>query len=172
MKHVFRVPTLALLSILVLALAAAPPALAADGTAYDALTEHYEPIRQALLHDHLDGVSDHAEALADTAADLREDLSAERAGVPADKLAEVKVLLPKLEGAARKLAGAGDLEEARRVFGELSEPMVLYHELVPGDELVVAYCPMVEESWLQPDGDLGNPYMGQRMAKCGKKVGD
>lgn len=169
MKRIVITSSLVLIAVLVAALA--PPAQAADST-YAELVEHYEPIRQALLNDTLDGVADHAREIADSAADLQGDLTAGAAGVPAGDLLAVKALLPEIIGAARELADAEDLEGARRFFGELSEPMVVYHGLVPDAEMIVAYCPMVEESWLQPEGTLGNPYMGQRMARCGKKVGE
>lgn len=158
--------------VLGVALTLAPAARAADAGVYGKLMEHYEPIREALLNDSLDGVADHAAAIEETAARLQADLTAKKAGVPEAKLQEVQALLPDVVGAAGELAEAGDLEEARRLFGELSEAMVLYHGLVPGAEMMVAYCPMVEESWLQPEGDLGNPYMGQKMARCGKKASD
>ena len=31
-----------------------------------------------------------------------------------------------------------------------------------------AYCPMHKRSWLQPDGEIGNPYGG--MPRCGEIV--
>lgn len=34
------------------------------------------------------------------------------------------------------------------------------------------YCPMVKRSWLQPEGDVGNPYFGRKMPGCGNVVGN
>jgi hypothetical protein len=50
---------------------------------------------------------------------------------------------------------------------------VQYRAKVSGDDLpVVMYCPMVKRSWLQPAGEVGNPYHGQKMANCGYVVGE
>lgn len=162
-------PTALLLALLAVG---ALPALAGGEGTFATLVEHYEPIREALLHDNLDGVPAHAEAMAATARALHDDFSAERAGVAADSADSVKAALPEIASAADDLAAAGDLEEARSAFGELSGGLVLYWQAGPsGDHgLMAGFCPMVDESWLQPEGELGNPYMGQRMPTCGKKM--
>ena len=51
--------------------------------------------------------------------------------------------------------------------------MVQYRAQVEGDELpVVMYCSMAKKSWLQlAGGEIGNPYYGQSMARCGEAVG-
>jgi hypothetical protein len=159
-----------LAAALVVAVLAVPALAAAPGGVYADLVEHYQPVRDALLADTLDGVAGHAKAMAAAARDLHAGFSAEAAGVPAAQAAEVKAALPELARAADALAAAKDLAAARAAFGDLSEALVAWHEAVPGSELAVAYCPMAKASWLQPDGDVGNPYMGQKMAKCGKVV--
>jgi hypothetical protein len=35
---------------------------------------------------------------------------------------------------------------------------------------VVVYCAMAEKVWIQPKGEIGNPYYGQSMARCGEVV--
>jgi len=84
------------------------------------------------------------------------------------------------EPLARKLAryaGAADLEEERETFDEVSrhfislltyfgatQPAYQFHcPMGPGDE---------GSSWLQPEQDLLNPYMGSRMLKCGSATGE
>lgn len=165
--------TLTILTVaaaLLLALHAAP-ALAGDAGVYADLVEHYEPVRTALLHDNVDGVAEHAEAIAATVRGLEKDFSAERAGVPAAEAAAVKELLPRIAEAADALAAAEDVGAARKTFGDLSTPLIRWHGLLDGAVagLAVGSCPMVEDGWLQPaQAELGNPYMGQAMATCGK----
>jgi hypothetical protein len=154
----------ALLLALVLAVAAAPPAAAAG---FDTLVEHYEPIRLALLHDHLDGVAEHGSRLAHAARTLNRGFSTEKAGVAADDAEEARALLPRIAAAADGVGRADDLEAARDAFATLSARLIAYAELA-GSDLAVGYCPMVKSSWLQPEGEVGNPYMGQKMAGCGK----
>jgi len=161
-----RNTTICLLAALAAALLALP-ADAAGGGGFAALAEDYETVRSALLHDTVEGVGPAARELAAEARSLAGDFSAARAGVPAAAAQEAKALLPKVASGARAVAAAKDLAAARAAFGELSAALIRLQELVPGSDLVVAYCPMAKASWLQPDDELGNPYMGQRMARCG-----
>ena len=42
--------------------------------------------------------------------------------------------------------------------------------LVKNPAPAVAFCSMAQKVWLQPSGEIGNPYYGQSMAWCGKFV--
>lgn len=160
------------LIVTLLALAAAPAlAVAGQGaTGFTTMTTHYEAIRQALLHDSTKDVATHAKAIAAEAAALSATFDASRADVAADKTSECTALLPEVQKAATALAAAKDLAAARSAFGELSKPMVRYREMASGDRPMVVYCPMAKKAWLQPEGDIGNPYYGQKMAHCGQVV--
>ena len=160
MRKILLVLTVAALAALSL------PATAGDDAGFGALAAHYEPIRKALLHDTLEGVRGEAAELAKEALALEADFSAERAGVAAGDAAKTRSLLTRIATAAAKLAKAGDVDTARDLFAELSAPLIDYADLA-GSELAVGTCPMAGESWLQPEGTIGNPYMGQRMAQCG-----
>lgn len=143
---------------------------AGEPTAFETLTGHYEQVRQALVHDHLDGVADEARQLAAAVRRLEEDFSVERAGVePADAVA-VQELLPELASAADELAAAGDVGQAREAFSKLSRALVRYRKRVADADLKVLYCPMASKSWLQPEAEteVGNPYYGGSMATCGE----
>ncbi|MCB1032278.1 MAG: DUF3347 domain-containing protein [Acidobacteria bacterium] len=130
----------------------------------------YETVRRALLDDHLDGVAEAASSIGKSASELAEDFSAEAAGVPAEKVGELKPLLASISLASKELAQTEDLGAARKAFWALTEPLMKYRELAGSDDLRVAYCPMAGKSWLQPDGEIGNPYYGQSMATCGAFV--
>jgi Cu(I)/Ag(I) efflux system membrane fusion protein len=157
--------------LLVLGLSLAIPAAAASpATGFETLAGPYETIRQALLHDKMTGVAEQAKVLQQRADALAKGFTPQSAGVAADKAPMVKALLPEVSAAAARLATAKDLATARNVFAELSKPMVRYREVSTGKKPVVAYCPMAKKSWLQPAGEIGNPYYGQSMAKCGDVV--
>ncbi len=162
-----RTIILALFSALVLAPMAA---VAGTATAFTDMAGHYEVIRQALLHDTTKDVAAHARAIAEEAKSLKEAAAASTAGVAADQGADCVSLLPEVEKSARELAAATSLEAARQAFGELSKPMVRYREMAAGPRPMVVYCPMAKKSWLQPAGDIGNPYYGQSMATCGQVI--
>lgn len=164
-----NVTTATLTSTLSLVLLAASPAAAKP--AWTAVTSHYETIRQALVNDSLAGVAEHATMLGDEIEALRGDLTAARAGVPADSLAKVEGLLPEAAAAAGELAAAGDLAAARDAFYALTKPLVRWRQAA-GSGPAVAYCTMLKRSWLQPAGTaMGNPYYGRQMADCGEIVG-
>ena len=44
--------------------------------------------------------------------------------------------------------------------------MIKLRATVSGTRPSVYYCPMVKKSWLQPKGDVGNPY-DKSMQMCG-----
>lgn len=70
-----------------------------------------------------------------------------------------------------------DLAKARQAFKPLSHAMVALAAQVRGQgthqSFTHFYCPMVEGGggdWLQPEGELLNPYFGSEMLHCGEKV--
>ena len=73
----------------------------------------------------------------------------------------------------------GSLESAREAFRPLSHAMLKAATLARGDKtaihLVHMFCPMVPGGggdWMQPGGDLVNPYWGAEMLGCGEVVRD
>ena len=115
---------------------------------FQAILEPYLKIHAALAGDKMDDVAADARAIAEAAAKLGTDGEG-------------------ITTAARKLEGAGDLETARAAFGPLSDEIIAHgHSL--GEDVKVAYCPMVSKSWLQKDGPITNPYYGQAMLRCGE----
>lgn len=83
--------------------------------------------------------------------------------------------------AARRAATSldGSLESAREVYRGVSHAMLRAATLARGPEtatkLTHYYCPMVPGGggdWMQPGGDLKNPYWGSEMLNCGEVVRD
>ncbi|HEX3128647.1 MAG TPA: hypothetical protein VH394_15045 [Thermoanaerobaculia bacterium] len=137
---------------LALLLTAGPAFSAPAPAGFDAVLGHYETIRKALINDAMAGIPGHAAEIAKLAK-----------GAPAD-------LAPQIAGAAKKLTAAKDLKTARDAFYELSKPMVRWREAADSKEHVMAYCSMSKRLWIQPKGEIGNPYYGKSMATCGEVV--
>ncbi|MGD9546698.1 MAG: hypothetical protein AB7V45_04020 [Candidatus Krumholzibacteriia bacterium] len=126
-------------------------------------TAHYLAIQTALAGDSLDQVGEHASALGKLATvefDRRGEVGAAGSGSPS----------AAITAAAAQLAGAKDLEGARRAFGDLSEALVRSGALIPAGQLKVAYCPMAGKHWLQTGNEIANPYYGSKMLRCGSFV--
>jgi hypothetical protein len=145
------------------------PAWAGNPSSFDAVIEHYEPIRLALLQDSINGVPENGKAIASELRALQADFSHERVGASHEAMMAVKERLPGMIAAADSLARAESLETARSAFYDLSVSLVRWREGVTGDgRPSVAYCPMHKKSWLQPGEKIGNPYGGMR--GCGTIV--
>jgi len=113
------------------------------------LFSRYESVRQSLLNDSFDGVKSRAAALANDAR--------------ASKQTEIAK-------DAEALAKSSDLDAARHAFATLSDAMIAYR--AAGNEQPkpqVLYCSMAKHSWLQPKGDVSNPYYADpAMRGCGE----
>ncbi len=164
--------TILLISLLTPAASASAPSadVTTGGTAFAEILRHYEAVRLALTTDTIDGVAKHASGIRSIVDELGEDWTPEHIGVKAEMADEARALLPDLHRAASDLAGAQSLSAARDAFYALSKPMVRFRKAAVGDQPVVAYCPMVKRSWLQPKGQIGNPYYGQSMLRCGELI--
>lgn len=127
-------------ALLVLALVLAVPALADVS-----LFGKYETVRQSLLQQKLAEVQSSAKALAAEAKGLKN----------ADVTATAEAV-----GAAK------ELKSARDAFAALSDQMIKVRNATKGERPMIGFCPMVNKSWLQAKGDIGNPY-DPAMAMCG-----
>jgi hypothetical protein len=141
----------------------------AGASTFDAVMEYYEPVRLALMGDSMERVNEHGAAMAAALRELKADFSADRAGTSSDAAPVVREKLDDMIAAADRIAKASSLETAREALYQLSMPLVRWHDGVSeGSRPAVAYCPMHKKSWLQPDGEIGNPYGG--MPRCGEIV--
>ncbi len=162
-----------LLSIAVLATLALPALAHEDHqeSAFESITEAYLSIQTSLATDSLEGVKDNATAIAKKAKGLGVEFDLHEAGVAKKDAKSCRKLMPELAANAKTLAGAKDIKAARKAFAPLSENMVTYRNMIPGDEKPnVAYCPMVKHNWLQNGKKINNPYFGAKMLRCGKIV--
>ena len=105
----------------------------------------YETVRQGLLKQNLADVQSSARALA---ADAK------------------KAKNEKIATMATSVSKAADLKAARNSFAVLSDEMIKLRNEAKGDRPMIGFCPMVNKSWLQAKGEVGNPY-DPSMEKCG-----
>lgn len=67
-----------------------------------------------------------------------------------------------------------EIKVVRASFKNLSNALIRYLKEVDHKEdessitTYTFYCPMAKKFWLQEDKDIGNPYYGKSMLKCGK----
>jgi hypothetical protein len=139
---------------------------------YQDIWDHYEAIRLALLEDSLEDAARRATAIEGIANELLDDLSTAEAGVDETAAGELAPALRDIEIRASELARSSDLASAREGFFALTQQIARQRKLAGPTETVIAYCPMAQKAWIQPAGEIGNPYMGQKMPKCGEVVGE
>lgn len=143
---------------------------AADKSLAAILTD-YVTIQDKLASDSTDGIAKAAGSIARQVDDLL------KINVPNDphfwhKHEEVATI----RGKALELAQAISLDQARLTFADLSVALDKYVHAVGvpaayGKPLEQLHCPMFREGqggsiWLQPAGDVRNPYFGSQMLGC------
>jgi Cu(I)/Ag(I) efflux system membrane fusion protein len=116
------------------------------------ILEHYFAIRELLAHDETDWV---AQQTKEMTARL-------------DRLIKA---LQALRTASDGLK-ADDLKQAREGFGPLSEAVLSYvKDFGFSGEAYSFHCSMMDRGWLQEHDQIGNPYYGSEMFKCGEMTG-
>ncbi|MEX0744174.1 MAG: DUF3347 domain-containing protein [Phycisphaeraceae bacterium] len=141
--------------------ASKPADLDADAqTALDQIVANYLSVQQQLAADDMEGVQAQLDELHDAAHAL------------------MHVDDPAIVAKARAVAEPvheepADLDQARELFKPLSTAVIDLVALAsPSDDvtptLYQAHCPMAEADWLQAEEQLVNPYMGERMLRCGE----
>lgn len=104
-----------------------------------------------------------------------------------DSLARLEMTVEVPDDAQKQLAKArraalrmdGSLETAREAYRAVSHAMLRAAMAARGPKTAKAlthyYCPMVPGGggdWMQPGGELANPYWGDEMLRCGEVVRD
>lgn len=138
------------------------------GLLYEPLLKDYAAIQSALAEDKLDGVTDAVERMREQIGLVSSSTVApvESAEEYRNRVADLKTKLGEFE--------AADIETARLHFGHVSGEFtgLIAHFPPPLKQaLNVASCPMWTRSsgrWLQTGDEIVNPYMGQKMLRCGE----
>lgn len=138
----------------------------AAGKNLEALYAAYFDVQQALASDKKPSAGS-AQALHKTALELSSDAS-----LPAAFAKLAQAIAAKSEHLHHM-----DLAGARRDFKPISHAIVTLASQVRSEgaqnSFTHFYCPMVKDGggdWLQPGGELLNPYFGSEMLRCGEKV--
>lgn len=143
---------------------------AAAPTSWQSISTRYESIRISLVKDSFAAVARDAKAIDAELAKGEKKLDPATFGVT--DAARAKTLIPQLRSAAQSLAAAKNVNEARERFAILSAKLIELRKIASGNRGVVAYCSMAKKSWVQPSREIGNPYYGSSMARCGEIVAD
>ena len=120
-----------------------------------AVVAPYLEVQAQLAADKVDGIKASAAAISTAASSL---------GKPGEAIVE----------AAKALEQAADLDAAREAFGPLSDAVIAAAKAEGWtglDDVKVAFCPMVNRSWLQKGEKIRNPFYGSAMLTCGEIKG-
>jgi Cu(I)/Ag(I) efflux system membrane fusion protein len=138
------------------------------GKQLEALYTAYFEVQQALAADQKPPV-DAAQALATIAAELSNSTVIPK---------PLRKTLTDLATESEHLHHM-DLAGARQVYKPISHLVVTLAAQIRGGDAQQSfthfYCPMVPNGggdWLQPGGELSNPYFGSQMLRCGEKVSE
>ena len=138
----------------------------ATGENVETLYTAYFQVQQALANDQTPPVAA-TQALHDSAAKLRNDPA-----LPDPSAGLVQEIADRSEHLHHM-----DIKAAREAFRPMSDSVIALATQLRGDGAEASfthfYCPMVPDGggdWLQPGGQLLNPYFGSQMLRCGEQV--
>ena len=118
----------------------------------------YIDMKNSLVKDNYDEVNNEAEDFLNS-LESNEDLSEDRR--------------TNLENTTQQIISAENIKAQRNYFAELSKELyqVVQATELTDETLYWAHCPMALNNeganWLSFDQEIQNPFMGQRMPKCG-----
>lgn len=131
------------------------------------LTDYFA-LNQALIEDNQDGAKAAAKKLSETVAAF--DMSK----LVGEQMDFYHVQQAKLNQGLNGMSASADIEETRMELSTVSEGIyALVKAYHPHEsELYYQFCPMAKNgegaTWVSNTNEVINPYMGQRMLKCGK----
>lgn len=131
------------------------------------LTDYFA-LNQALIEDNQDGAKAAAKKLSGTISKF------DMTNLAGEQMDFYHAQLPKLTQSLKGMEESSDIEETRLELALLSEGMyALVKAYHPNESaLYFQFCPMAKNgegaSWVSNKSEIINPYMGQRMLKCGK----
>jgi Cu(I)/Ag(I) efflux system membrane fusion protein len=138
------------------------------GEKLESLYNAYFEVQKALASDEKPS-AEAAQALASTASDL-----SKAAGIPEASRKTISDIATNAEHLHHM-----DLAGARHAFKPISHAIVTLAAQFRGADAEKSfthfYCPMVPGGggdWLQPGGELANPYFGNQMLRCGETVSE
>ena len=155
---------LALVLLSVLPIGAAENPGKCPACSFNAVQQPYDAVRLALTAEGLP-------AAKKAAANLRASAQAEQtwAKTATGRGPELVKPFANVAAAAAMIERASTITDARKAFGASSDALRAAMKIAERDDLQVVYCPMVKLHWMQPKGEIRNPY-GAEMPNCGRPV--
>jgi len=162
MKHVIVIGVL--LAALALPAAAENFPGKCPACSFTAVQQPYDAVRLALTDGRLPAAKKEAAKLRAAA-----EAEAKWAKTATGRGPELARPWTSVAAAAARIERAASITGARQAFGESSEALRAALEIAERDDLLVVFCPMVRLHWLQPKGEIRNPF-GSAMPNCGRVV--
>ena len=131
------------------------------------LTDYFA-LNQTLIEDNQDGAKVAAQKLSETVKQF--DMSK----LNDEQMSFYHAHEAKLKQGLGNMLNSSDIEETRMELSVVTESLyALVKAYHPNEsELYFQFCPMAKNgegaNWISNTADIINPYMGQRMLKCGK----
>ncbi|MBS1976698.1 MAG: DUF3347 domain-containing protein [Bacteroidetes bacterium] len=136
---------------------------------FNGFLSDYYALNQSLINDNYDAAKAAASKMSETVAKF--DMSKIPMG---EQMEFYHTQQAAINSALKNIGQSGDIEEARNEIAPLSEALyALVKAYQPQEtELYYQFCPMARNgegaNWLSSTKEISNPYMGQRMPKCGR----
>ena len=127
----------------------------------------YFALNKTLIEDNFDGAKVAAKKLGETVGKF------DMTGLKGEQMDFYHAQLTKLSTGLKAMDESADIEETRAELAVVSESIyALAKAYQPNTaELYYQFCPMAKNgdgaNWLSETKEVANPYMGQRMLKCG-----
>jgi len=131
------------------------------------LTDYFA-LNQELIEDNQDGAKAAAKKLSETISKF------DMTKLMGDQMDFYHLQVDKLNDGLKGIEASADIEETRTELSNISEGIyALVKAYHPNEsDLYVQFCPMAKSgagaTWISNTNEVINPYMGQRMLKCGR----
>ena len=128
----------------------------------------YFALNQALIEDNQDGAKAAAKKLSETISKF------DMTKLMGEQMNFYHLQVAKLNEGLKGISTSADIEETRTELSGISESIYAMVKAYHPNEtaLYVQFCPMAKNgagaTWVSNTNEIINPYMGQRMLKCGR----
>ena len=137
-----------------------------DNEKASALLEEYIDLKKALVEDDFKKAKEEADDIPELLKSIEERALLEKQGISEQEF-------NRLQKVSSSLKEAKDIEALRRQFAAFSQELysLAQADKLTDETLYWKQCPMALNNkganWLSREEEIQNPYMGQKMPKCG-----